>query len=77
MMPKIYANGVKTTIGNDADTAAAVNQLGGEHIECPVDDIVVDEVNKVVSTPAYMLANSLVEANAGISKLVAKVIELA
>lgn len=77
MMPKVYANGVKVTIGNDADTAAAIAQLGGDHVECPVDDIVVDEANKVVSTPAYMLANSLVEANAGISKLVAKVIELA
>lgn len=77
MMPKIYKNGVKTTIGSDADTASAITQLGGEHVECPVDGIVVDEENKVVSTPAYMLANSLVEANAGISKLVAKVIELA
>lgn len=77
MMPKVYGNDVKVTIGNDADTAAALTQMGAEHVECAVDDIVVDEANKVVSTPAYMLANSLVEANAGISKLVAKVIALA
>jgi enhancing lycopene biosynthesis protein 2 len=42
-----------------------------------VEDIVVDEVNKIVSTPAYMLATSILEAHIGIEKLVDKVLEMA
>ena len=40
------------------------------------DDIVIDEAHKVVTTPAYMLASNLVEADAGISKLVAATLAL-
>lgn len=76
MIPLVYGKATKATIGNDQDTAAALNSMGAEHITCAVDDIVVDEDKKVVSTPAYMLAQSIVEADAGISKLVSKVLEL-
>ena len=68
---------VTVTIGNDAGTAGHIESFGATHQPCPVDDIVVDEGNKVVSTPAYMLAGSIKEAAAGIEKLVAKVLELA
>lgn len=50
--------------------------MGGVHVKCPVDDIVVDVAHKVVTTPAYMLANSIGEAASGIEKLVARVLEL-
>ncbi|WP_394205217.1 isoprenoid biosynthesis glyoxalase ElbB [Shewanella waksmanii] len=76
MLPLIYGQGVQGTIGNDADTAAAINALGGEHLACAVDDIVIDTERKVVSTPAYMLAQSIVEADAGISKLVQQVLSM-
>tara|TARA_B100002049_G_C16039854_1_gene358411 strand:- start:121 stop:771 length:651 start_codon:yes stop_codon:yes gene_type:complete len=77
MLPLIYGQGVKTTIGNDTDTASAIEKLGGDHQACAVDDIVIDEQHKVVTTPAYMLAQSLLDADAGIQKLVKKVLELA
>ena len=63
----------KLTIGNDADTAAAMTSFGAEHIECPVDDIVVDENLKVVSTPAYMVGPSIAHVAKGIDKLVERV----
>jgi len=68
--------GVKLTIGSDPDTAAAVNALGAVHVDAPVDEIVVDEKNKVVSTPAYMLGPSIAPVARGIEKLVAKVLEM-
>jgi len=34
----------------------------------------VDEENKIVSTPAYMLAGSISEAASGIEKLVQKIL---
>jgi enhancing lycopene biosynthesis protein 2 len=70
------ANQVKLTIGNDGDTAAALEVKGAQHINCAVDSIVIDEANRVVSTPAYMLAKRLTEAERGINMLVAAVLKL-
>ncbi|MFY2506955.1 isoprenoid biosynthesis glyoxalase ElbB [Vibrio pectenicida] len=77
IIPLIYDNGVKATIGNDEGTAAAFNALGGEHIDCPVSDIVFDEEHNVLSTPAYMLASNISQAASGIDKLVEKLVRLA
>ena len=68
---------VRVTIGNDPATAAAVNALGAVHVDSPVDQIVVDERNKVVSTPAYMLGPSIAPVAAGIERLVGAVLEMA
>lgn len=68
--------GVVLTIGNDPDTAAALEGKGARHLECPVDDIITDQGNRVVSTPAYMLAQSILEAESGINRLVAAVLKL-
>jgi enhancing lycopene biosynthesis protein 2 len=73
---KIYGPGVTCTIGNDADTAAAMNKMGATHAECAVTEIVEDKARKLVSTPAYMLAQSISEAASGINKLVDRVLEL-
>jgi enhancing lycopene biosynthesis protein 2 len=73
---KIFGAGVICTIGKDHDTAAALVQMGAEHHECEVSDIVEDAQHKLVTTPAYMLAQSISEAAAGINKLVDRVLEL-
>lgn len=67
---------VKLTIGSDADTAATLDAMGAEHISCAVDDIVVDQQRKIVSTPAYMLADSIVQVAVGIEKAVQRMLEL-
>ena len=77
IIPMIYGQGVKGTIGNDEATAAAFNALGGEHVNCDVSDIVVDEQNLVLSTPAYMLAENISQAASGIDKLVERLVKLA
>ncbi len=76
MIPLVYGQGALATIGTDADTATGVTALGAEHVNCAVEDIVVDEHNKVVSTPAYMLAENISQAAEGISKLVSKVLSM-
>ncbi|MCW6569422.1 isoprenoid biosynthesis glyoxalase ElbB [Yersinia ruckeri] len=76
LLPKLLGERVRLTIGNDIDTAESIESMGGEHIVCPVDDVVVDAEHKVVTTPAYMLAGSISEAATGIDKLVAKVLDL-
>ncbi|MGM0524708.1 MAG: isoprenoid biosynthesis glyoxalase ElbB [Pseudomonadota bacterium] len=77
LLPYIYGDGVKVTVGNDADVSSAINKMGGEHIDCDVRDIVVDDKYQLVTTPAYMLAQNIPDAEAGISKLVEKVLYMA
>lgn len=77
MAARICGAGVECTIGNDADTAAAITAMGGSHVTCPVEKAVVDTRNKLVTTPAYMLANRVSEAAAGISDCVKNVLALA
>ena len=67
---------VKLTIGDDPATGAALKRKGATAIECSVDDVVVDVDNKVVSTPSYMLAESILEIEPGINKLVDEVLAL-
>jgi enhancing lycopene biosynthesis protein 2 len=65
------------TIGSDADTASALETMGATHVTCPVEEFVVDRERKLVSSPAYMLAQSISEAAKGIEKTVAAVLEMA
>lgn len=75
LLPKVY-NGVRCTIGYDEETASVINELGGLHVNCPVDSIVMDSDHNVVTTPAYMLAGRIIEAKKGIDKLVQQIASL-
>ncbi len=76
LLPKILGTGVSCTIGHDAATAGQIDHMGGVHISCDVDNVVIDHEHKVVSTPAYMEAQSISQAAEGIFKLVDKVLSM-
>lgn len=76
MAAAICGAGSECTIGDDADTAAAITAMGATHINCPVTEAHVDSANKLVTTPAYMLAGGVAEAYAGIQRCVAEVLAL-
>lgn len=67
---------ITLTIGNDPKAAAEIEKTGAIHQECMVDDIVTDNKNLIVSTPAYMLAKSIKEVDKGIEKLVKEIAQL-
>ena len=73
----IFGEGVQCTIGTDAGTAEALTAMGASHQAADVHSIVVDSANKLVTTPAYMLAGGIAEAASGIEKLVAEVLSMA
>ncbi|MDX2481387.1 MAG: isoprenoid biosynthesis glyoxalase ElbB [Desulfuromusa sp.] len=60
----------RVTIGTDKETAGAVSSMGATHISCPVNEFVIDKENKIITSPAYMLAGSISEAAEGIEKTV-------
>lgn len=41
------------------------------HVDCPVDEIVIDDALNIVTTPACMLAQRISEAHSRISQMVA------
>jgi enhancing lycopene biosynthesis protein 2 len=65
------------TIGTDAGTAAEIEKTGAKHQDCPATGFVVDKENRIVTTPAYMLAGTISEVYEGIGKCIKAVVEMA
>ena len=75
LIGKVYQSAT-CTIGNDLGTAKILEKMGLRHVSCAVNQSVVDVKNKVVSTPAFMLAKNLLEVKKGVHSLVKQVIQL-
>ena len=56
--------------------AAAAREMGVEHQPCEVTEIIEDSRHNLLTTPAYMLAQSISDAATGIYKLVDRVLAL-
>lgn len=67
---RIFGDGVLCTVGDDESVSQAIEQMGGVHKNCTVEEICIDEANNLVTTPAYMLAGSVGDAAKGIERLV-------
>ena len=68
---------VDLTLGNDAGCATAMRKLGQHHKDTAnAREIVIDEVHKLVSTPAYMFDDArLSDVFVGIERCVAEVLK--
>lgn len=71
------AEAPRLTIGNDRGTASALEAMGARHVDCAATEAVVDRERKLVTTPAYMLGESISEVAEGIDRAVAALLELA
>ncbi len=77
IVAKVFGNeNVEITIGTDKNTAGALEQMGAKHTDKSVNEIVIDQKNLIVTTPAYMLGKGPKEIEAGITKLVKAIIQL-
>ncbi len=79
MMAKIYEDAPKKpvlTIGNDKETSGKIEIMGSRHQDCATNDFVFDAENKIVSTPAYMLGQSISEVAEGIEKTINKLVQM-
>ena len=64
------------TIGDDGKTAQALEGMGARHQPAPATGVVVDEENRFVTTPCYMLAQSISQVAVGMDALVKALLEL-
>lgn len=71
LLPLIYGS-VRCTVGTDATIGAAIKAMGGIVEVTAVNACCYDAQHQVMSTPAFMLANNLLEAQQGIAALVAQ-----
>lgn len=76
LIPKIFGPGISCTVGHDPAVSGEIDSMGGIHIGCAVDNIIIDHEHKIITTPAYMEAKRITEAEKGISMLVDKVISM-
>lgn len=67
---------IKVTIGNDSKVAAGLQKMGAIHENKSATDVCVDVENKIVTTPCYMLANSIKDIAAGTHNLINEMIDL-
>jgi enhancing lycopene biosynthesis protein 2 len=69
-------NDVKLTIGQDENTAGNIVTMGGKHVSSWQSEIVVDEKNKVVTTPCYMLDSRVDQIGEGAENLIQAMLKM-
>ncbi len=75
LIAKILGKG-ELTIGNDPETAKAIESLGANHVNSEHGEIVTDLQNKIVSSPCYMLDATILQIAEETDKLVKAVLAL-
>ena len=76
LIAKIYGPGIKMTIGSDKETALEMEKMGNIHQSTHATYVVLDEKHKVLSTPAYMMAQNISEVFEGVENMVKKLVQL-
>ena len=77
-MKSLTGAGVKPTltIGDDSGTAGALEAMGGIHENHNVRGVAIDRGNKLLSTPAYMLGQSISEVADGIENAINELMKM-
>ncbi|HKL08944.1 MAG TPA: isoprenoid biosynthesis glyoxalase ElbB [Bacteroidales bacterium] len=75
LITKVLGN-IKVTIGQDKDTAKAINEMGAKHQDTTHGEVILDEENKIITTPCYMLDANIGQIGDGANNIVKKVLEM-
>jgi len=67
---------ITVTIGQDTGTAESIEKLGATHKNSGHGDVIVDEANKIVSTPCYMLDADITQIAEGADALIKAIFKL-
>lgn len=75
LIAKVLGN-IQVTIGQDKGTANAIKAMGAKHTQTSHGEVVVDKVNKIVTTPCYMLDASIDQIAEGAQNIVKAILEI-
>jgi enhancing lycopene biosynthesis protein 2 len=67
---------VELTIGNDAGTVKAIEDMGATHTQTSHGEVVVDKKYKIVTTPCYMLDATITQIEEGARNVVKAILEM-
>lgn len=68
--------GLELTVGGDSSTEGILRHLGAMPIPCIATDYVSDRLNKLLTTPAYMLDAQPHEVLIGVRKMLRELVEM-
>lgn len=66
---------VKLTLGQDQDVIDNVEKMGSLHIKTTHGEVIVDEKNKIFTTPCYMLDANILQINEGTTNIVKAILD--
>jgi enhancing lycopene biosynthesis protein 2 len=75
ILAKVFGN-VQLTIGQDAGTINNLQAMGATHQTTGNGEVAVDETNKLVTTPCYMLDASIADIASGAENMVKAMLSL-
>ncbi len=67
---------VELTIGDDAGTASAIEEMGAKHRNAGHGEVVVDRAQRVATTPCYMLESTISQIADGAGNLVKAILDM-
>ena len=70
LLAKVIGENAELTIGQDQGTAEAIESMGGVHKTSDHGEVVIDEKNKLFSTPCYMLDANIAQIGEGTENIV-------
>lgn len=76
ILAKVLGDGAEVTIGQDTDTAAALERMGARHKATGRGEVVVDARRKLVTSPCYMLDSTVAQIADGADNAIRAVIDL-
>lgn len=66
----------KLTIGQDKDTAQAINKMGAKHSDTTHGELIIDENYSIITTPCYMLDANIGQIGDGANNIVKAILEM-
>ena len=76
ILAKLLGN-VELTIGDDAGTIKAIEEMGARHKTATHGEVVIDRDRKIATTPCYMLDATISQIGEGASNVVKAILEMA
>lgn len=76
LIARVLGN-VSVTVGSDAGTIKAIETLGAKHIKTTHGEVSIDPVNKIITSPCYMLDATIDQIGDGAINVVKEMLKLA
>ena len=75
LIARVLGN-ITVTIGQDTGTAESIEKLGATHKNRGHGEVVVDETNKIVTTPCYMLDANIAQIAEGAEAVIKAILKM-